>query len=172
MIDLIMNSKKAVSQLKFLKKMIKNKTIRLAAEWPRKWQVLISTILSPQTRDEVTIPICENLFKKYPSIKALSRARVSSVEELLKLPGVGRKVANVYLAEANKADAIGVDTHVKRIAYKLSWTKSVNPVKIEKDLEKLFPKKYWREINDTLVRFGKIFGTSRKREDEILDKIK
>jgi len=153
----------------------------------------------------IKIEVCEVLFKKYPSMIKLSRARISGVEkiihrvnyhktkskhivatakmlagkripdsvnELLKLPGVGRKVANVYLAEAHRADAIGVDTHVKRISFKLGWTKNKNPDKIEKDLEKLFPKKYCGLINDTLVRFGKIYGRSKRQEDEILGKLK
>ena len=88
---------------------------------------------------------------------------------LIEFPGVGRKVANVYLSEAHKADAIGVDTHVARISYKLGWTKFLNPNKIEKDLEKLFPRKYWKGINETLVRFGKSYGLSRKKEDVILE---
>jgi len=92
----------------------------------------------------------------------------NSIEELLELPGVGRKVANVYLAVAHKKQVIGVDTHVTRISRKLGWTKELKPEKIEKDLEKLFPKKYWRSINYILVRFGQTHGKSRKKEDEIL----
>lgn len=93
-----------------------------------------------------------------------------TLDELLKFPGVGRKVGNVYLAEAHNAQAIGVDTHVARISKKLNWTKNKNTHKIEKDLEKLFPKKYWNSINYILVRFGRNF--QRKKEDEILKKIK
>lgn len=96
----------------------------------------------------------------------------STVEELIELPGVGRKVANVYLAEAYNAPAIGVDTHVKRLAQKLGWTKNKDPHKIEKDLERLFPKRYWNSINYIVVSFGQTYGRSRKKEDEILKKIK
>jgi len=200
-----MDSGKAVSQFKSLKKMVKDKNMRLAAEWDEDWKVLIATILSAVTRDEVTIPVCEELFRKYSSMEKLSRARLSAVEKIIKrvnfhknkskniiatakilknkkipekvselitLPGVGRKVANVYLAEAHDAHAIGVDTHVARISYKLGWTASKNPAKIEKDLEILFPKRYWREINDVLVRFGKSYSLSRRREDEILAELK
>lgn len=196
-----MDSRKAVLQLKAMMKMVEGNELRLAAEWSEKYEILVATILSAQTRDEVTIPVCEVLFRKYPTMVKLSGARVSvlekiirrvnyhktkarhivgtakmlkgekipeTVESLLELPGVGRKVANVYLAEAHRADVIGVDTHVARISFKLGWTNSKNPVKIEKDLEELFPKKYWGGINDTLVRFGKIHGRSRKGEDLIL----
>lgn len=93
-----------------------------------------------------------------------------TVSELIKFPGVGRKTANVFLAEAHGKETIGVDTHVARLSQKLGWTKNKNPSKIEKDLEKLFPRKYWNKLNYILVRFGQTFGKSRKKEDELLKK--
>ncbi|MCD4666850.1 endonuclease III [archaeon] len=87
-------------------------------------------------------------------------------EKLIELPGVGRKTANVFLSELGK-DEIGIDTHVSYISQKLNWTKNKDPEKIEQDLKKLFPRKYWRKINSTLVRFGKTH-TSRKKKDELL----
>lgn len=97
-----------------------------------------------------------------------------TVEELIKLPGVGRKTANVFLVEARNAPAIGVDTHVSRIAIKLGWSnKKFNDKEgIEKDLENLFPKRYWNSINYILVTFGQTYGRSRKQEDEIFERIK
>ena len=92
-----------------------------------------------------------------------------SIEKLIELPGVGRKTANVFLAEIGK-DTIGVDTHVSHISQKLGWTKHQKPAQIEKDLEALFPKKYWKKINETLVRFGKTY-ISRKEKDDFLEKI-
>ena len=68
-------------------------------------------------------------------------------------------------------DAIGVDTHVSYISNYLGWTKNKNPFEIEKDLQKLFPQKYWRKINQVLVRFGKTY-TSRKEKNNLLNKIK
>ncbi len=91
-------------------------------------------------------------------------------EELIKLPGVGRKTANVFLSEIGK-DAIGVDTHLSYCSQKLNWTKNKDPHKIEKDLEKIFPKKLWKSINPIVVRFGKTY-TSKKRKDELLEKLK
>ena len=195
--------KRAIKQLKALKKY--DKKLRLAAEgWDEDWKVLISTILSAQTKDETTIKYSEILFKKYNSIKKLAKAKLKDVkkiirpinyyktkskhilqtskiisrkykgkvpqsrEELLELPGVGRKVANVYLVEAHNAAAIGVDTHCARLARKLGWSKNKNPHKIEKDLESLFPKKYWNSINYILVGFGRGF---RKEEDKIIERI-
>ena len=92
------------------------------------------------------------------------------LEELIELPGVGRKTANVFLTEIGK-DGIGVDTHVSYISQKLGWTKNSNPEKIEKDLKELFSKKNWKKVNSNLVRFGKTH-LSRKNKDKILGEIK
>jgi len=91
------------------------------------------------------------------------------IDELLKLPGVGRKTANVFLSEIGN-DAIGVDTHVQYISKKLRWTKNKNPEKIEEDLKKLFQQKYWNKVNPTLVRFGRTYS-SKKQKDKILDEL-
>lgn len=107
--------------------------------------------------------------------KILSKIKMpENIEELIKLPGVGRKTANVFLVEARNAPAIGVDTHVSRIAIKLNWTnkKFEDKEGIEKDLGNLFPKRYWNSINYILVTFGQTYGRSRKQEDEIFEKIK
>jgi endonuclease III len=91
-------------------------------------------------------------------------------EELLKLSGVGRKTANVFLSEIGK-EGLGVDTHVSYISQKLGWTTNSNPHKIEQDLKKLFPKNYWKKVNPVLVRFGKTH-TSKKHKDNLLKQIK
>ncbi|MBI2671401.1 hypothetical protein HYX16_00540 [Candidatus Woesearchaeota archaeon] len=70
----------------------------------------------------------------------------------------------------SKRQAIAVDTHCSYISQKLGWTKNKNPHKIEEDLKKLFPKRYWSKINPILVRFGKTY-TSRRKKDELLKKI-
>ena len=89
---------------------------------------------------------------------------------MIELPGVGRKTANVFLAEHGK-HALPVDTHVFQISRKLGWAKGKNPHKVEEELRQLFPRKYWNKINSTLVRFGKTH-TSRKSKDKILNEIK
>lgn len=93
-----------------------------------------------------------------------------TIDELIKLRGVGRKTANVFISEYGD-DGIGVDTHVFYISRKLGWAKSNNPHKVEIELKKLFSKKYWSEINPVLVRFGKTY-TSKKQKDKILMEIK
>jgi endonuclease III len=91
-------------------------------------------------------------------------------EKLVELPGVGRKTANVFLAEYGKQN-IGVDTHVNYISNYLGWVDSKKPEKVEEELKKLFPKRMHREINWILVQFGKTY-TSRKEKDKILEEIK
>jgi len=199
-----MDSKIALKQLKILEK--KGSDMRLAAEsWGSPFEILISTILSARTRDEVTIPAAEKLFKKFSAAKKLGNAKTSEIQKiirpvnfyknktkniiacakeldktykgkvpcdidkLIKLPGVGRKTANVFLSELNH-DAIGVDTHVSYISQKLRWTKNKDPHKIESDLKELFPKKHWSRVNSKLVRFGKTY-TSRKEKDRLLEEI-
>jgi len=89
---------------------------------------------------------------------------------LVELPGVGRKTANVFLAEKGHG-RIGVDTHVSFVSRKMGWTKNIEQEKVEKDLEKLFSKKMWGDINWVLVRFGQTYP-NRKVKNEILDRIK
>jgi len=93
-----------------------------------------------------------------------------NVEELITLAGVGRKTANVFLANKGK-DYIGIDTHVNYISNYLGWVNSKNPIKIEKQLEELFPKSKWKEVNNTLVSFGKTY-TSKTKKNLWLDWIK
>lgn len=85
------------------------------------------------------------------------RGRIpNSMQELLFLPGVARKTANVVLFHAfNKSEGIAVDTHVKRISNLLGFTSSSNPAIIEKDLMQLFPKSQWGKINMLLVKHGR-----------------
>lgn len=88
-------------------------------------------------------------------------------EDLMKLPGVGRKVANVYLVQVHKANAIGVDTHVAFLSRALGWTKEKSQEKIEKDLQALFPKKYWNKLNYILVKFGRLYKTRKKQIEKL-----
>ncbi len=91
------------------------------------------------------------------------------IKELMTLPGVGRKTANVFLSGMG-IEALGVDTHVAYISQKLGWTTNKNPHKIEKDLKELFPKTYWNSVNAILVRFGRTYP--RKKQDEILNSLR
>lgn len=90
--------------------------------------------------------------------------------KLVELPGVGRKTANVFLAEKGHG-TIGVDTHVGWISKQMGWTKSEKQDKVEEDLKKIFPESQWGKINWVLVRFGQTYP-ARKKKLEILKTIK
>jgi len=77
-----------------------------------------------------------------------------SLEELLELPGVGRKTANCVLVYAFEKPAIPVDTHVHRISNRIGLVNTKTPEETEVELMKKIPKKYWLEINDTFVMYG------------------
>jgi endonuclease-3 len=79
----------------------------------------------------------------------------STMEELLILPGVGRKTANCVLGAVFDVPGIVVDTHVKRLALRLGLSGMQNPDKIEKDIEKLLPEGRWRRFSDILIYHGR-----------------
>jgi endonuclease-3 len=85
-----------------------------------------------------------------------------TLEELVLLPGVGRKTANLVLGAAFGIPGIVVDTHVARISKRLGFTESKDPAKIERDLMKIIPKKTWSDFSLHLVYFGREFCTARK----------
>ena len=148
------------------------------------FKVLVGTMLSAQTKDQTTAKVSEKLFSvidKPADLKKLSVEEIEqliksanyhktkarnikkletlekvpdTVEELIKLPGVGRKTANVTLAVAFKKPAIGVDTHVHRISNRLGLVNTKARHKTEQELMKILPKENWRIINYLLVAFG------------------
>jgi len=85
-----------------------------------------------------------------------------SLNELVKLPGVGRKTANVVLGSAFNIPGIVVDTHVTRISKRLGLTKSNNPVKIEYDLMEIIPREEWNVFSLQLIYFGRAICKARK----------
>lgn len=199
--NLKQKTKLAIQQLRKIEKLT-DKEMILAADWTEEWKVLISTILSAQTKDEITIKVSHQLYKRYSTFNKLAKARIKdikkiikpvnyyktkaehiaetvriiikrykgkiphNIEKLIELPGVGRKTANVFLAVHNHP-AIGIDTHVAFLSQILGWTKNKDKYKIEKDLEKLFSKKYWISINYILVRFGRIYKTKKKQVEKL-----
>ncbi|MGN1301399.1 MAG: endonuclease III [Clostridia bacterium] len=90
-----------------------------------------------------------------------------TMEELVKLPGIGRKSANVIMLEAfNNPEGIAVDTHAKRIANRIGLSKEKEPLKIEQDLIKIIPKKYFKDVNHLLVWHGRNICNARKPQCE------
>jgi len=155
------------------------------------FKVLISTVLSPQTRDTVTEPAFERLMKLgnspqkllkvnkrkiekaiYPVSFYRTKARrvkeickillekhdgkvPSTMDQLLSLPGVGRKVGGLVMIYGhNKTVSIPVDTHVHKITNRLGWVDTKQPEKTEQELMRIIPRKYWKEYNNNFVKFG------------------
>jgi endonuclease-3 len=86
-----------------------------------------------------------------------------TMEELVELPGIGRKTANVILGSGfGKAEGIVVDTHVKRVAGRLGLTGETNPEKVERDLIELIPREQWIEFGLRMIQHGRYTCTARK----------
>ena len=84
------------------------------------------------------------------------------IEELLRLPGVARKTANVVAAELGEAQGIVVDTHVRRLSQRLGLTKQEDPVKIERDLVRLVPREDWGRFPHLMIWHGRRVCDARK----------
>lgn len=153
------------------------------------FRILIGTILSARSRDEMTDKIAAILFRSFGSAKALATAPRREVEKILRpigfyrtkagyiiesarlvlerggvprtleglmeLPGVGRKVANCVLVYAFGGQAIPVDTHVHRLSNRLGWMKTKTPEETERELVRIVPRRCWPLVNEAFVAHGK-----------------
>jgi endonuclease-3 len=107
---------------------------------------------------------------KAKNIQQLCRALVDehggqvpgSLEELVKLPGVGRKTANVVLGDGFGVPGITVDTHVGRLSRRLGFTRLVDPVKVERELMAIWPRKDWTLFSHRLIFHGRQVCAARK----------
>lgn len=96
-----------------------------------------------------------------------------TMAEMVKVPGMGRKSANVVLGNAyGVVEGIAVDTHVKRLAHRLGLTKETDPVKVEKDLMKLIPKKDWFKATYMLIDYGRAYCPAKPHRHEICPLVK
>lgn len=159
------------------------------------YHILISTLISLRTKDQVTLEASMRLFEKADSIEELAKlseneiaqliypcgfyktkaARMieickillttncgnipDEIDELVKLPGVGRKTANLVVILGFNKPGICVDTHVHRISNRIGWVKTKTPEETEFALRKLLPAEYWRTINDYFVSYGQTICT-------------
>jgi len=89
-----------------------------------------------------------------------------NMEDLLKLPGVGRKTANLVLFEVYGIQGVVVDTHAKRLTNHIGLTKNQDPEKIEYDLQKIVPKERWADFCHKLVFHGRAVCNARKPDCE------
>ncbi len=97
----------------------------------------------------------QHLSKLPGQLNALFEGNIpDNIDDLIKLPGVGRKTANLVVSVAFKKPAICVDTHVHRIVNIWQYVNTKNPLETEMALRKKLPVKYWNQINSLLVAFG------------------
>ena len=133
------------------------------------WELLVATVLAAQCTDARVNTVTPELFRRWPGPAELALATQEELEsviyggevpprldELITLPGVARKTANVVLFGAfGINEGLAVDTHVKRISYRLGLTSHTDPVDIEQDLMRLFPRAEWGDVNHRMVWFGR-----------------
>ncbi|NCP72343.1 endonuclease III [archaeon] len=179
---------------KILEKELKEYTIPLAEQIDIKsknsFYVLIGTMLSARTKDQITAKVCDNLFKEIKNTDDLIKIKIEkleqllypvgfyktkaknlkllakklkedfnnkvprTIEELITLPGVGRKTANLVIAVSYKIPAICVDTHVHRIFNRIGYIETKNPLETEMVLRNKLPKKFWIDTNYLFVILG------------------
>lgn len=140
-------------------------------------KVLFEKLKTPKDFAKVSIETLEELVRptgffrnKAKSIKNCASMLVenydsevpSRLDALVKLPGVGRKTANVVLGAAFGIQGVVVDTHVGRISKRLGLTENKDPVKIEFDLMKIIPQKEWNDFSLRLIFFGRAVCKARK----------
>jgi endonuclease III len=162
----------------------------MASKGSTPFEILVSTLLSLRTKDEVTLGAASRLFAKartpdellalsseniekliYPvgfyhtkAERLLSISQIilekydgrvpDDMDQLLALPGVGRKTANLVLSEGFGQQAVCVDTHVHRISNRIGYVDTPTPEKTEFALREKLPRKYWNDYNEMLVALG------------------
>lgn len=118
---------------------------------------IIASCSFPNNKARHIVDACNILVKNFNSTVP------STMKELISIPGIGRKSANIILSDAfNLPEGIAVDTHVTRLAKKIGFTNSTDVIIIEKDLMKKIPKNLWPHINHILVEHGKKVCIARK----------
>lgn len=173
---------------------------RSELDFAGEYQLVVAVILSAQCTDKKVNEVTPSLFERYPDFSSLARARLETVEklirpvnyyrtksknliamarsverefsgtlphshtELVSLPGVGNKTANVVLSELRVVPAFPVDTHIKRLANRLGLSAEHVPDKVERDLKRQFPAETWRNLHHQLIFHGRrVCGAQRPK---------
>lgn len=123
-------------------------------------QSLIQTCGLAPTKSKNILKLCSILINEYDSCVP------KSIEELEKLPGVGRKTASVVAAQAFGIPAIGVDTHILRLTKRWGLSQSKTPLQTELDLQKLYPKSIWKTIHLQMIYYGRSYCPARNHKTE------
>jgi endonuclease-3 len=133
----------------------------LAAVDPKEVEPIVSTLGFFRMKSKALVGLSRALVEKHEGQVPRQMA------ELVALPGVGRKTANVVLGVIwNAPDGVVVDTHVMRISQRLGWTKSAEPVTIEQDLCAILPRKEWDHASHVLIFHGRRCCFARKPDCE------
>ena len=139
-------------------------------------ELLVATILSAQTTDKRVNLVTPTLFGRYPTAADYAGADREELEKIIQstgfyhakttslmglglkdlvtLPGVGRKTANVVLGNAFGIPGITVDTHFGRLARRFGWTTELDPVKVEAEVATLIPRKDWTDLSQRMIWHG------------------
>jgi len=153
--------------------------IRCELDFKNPLELTVAVVLSAQCTDKRINALTPALFKKYKKAKDYAKARhlkglgrklvedfggevPSTLEELITLPGVGRKTANVVLGHAFDLPGITVDTHFGRLSRRFGWTTSKDPVKVEFEVGDLIPQKEWTNLSQRMIWHGRRICHSRK----------
>jgi endonuclease-3 len=172
---------------------------KVALHYSNPLELLVATMLSAQSTDELINKVTKTLFKKYTKPEDYANVELKeleqdirstgfyhnkaknlqnaakmlvekyhsqvpkTMEELVELPGVARKTANIVLTNAYGVVAgVAVDTHVRRLAQRLGLSENDDPNKIEQDLMSIVPKDKWMRITDLLIFHGRRVCTAKK----------
>lgn len=110
----------------------------------------------------------KNILAAAKMVKEVFHGKIpKTMKEILMIPGVARKTANVVLGNAyGISEGIAVDTHVKRLAHVLGLSNEKDPDKIERDLMRLFPQKEWIRLTYLLIEYGRIYCPAKKHDHE------
>lgn len=128
----------------------------MAAGTPEEVEPYIRTIGLYRTKARNAVATAKALVERFGG------AVPASMDELVKLPGVGRKTANVVLANAFGVSTIAVDTHVGRLSRRLGFSTHLDPDKVEADLQRLFPPDQWVFLHHALILHGRRVCTARR----------
>jgi endonuclease III len=173
---MLLNENKASKLIELLNKSIKNPKTSL--KYRNQFTLLTSVVLSAQCTDVNVNNVTESIYKKYYTPKHFvelginnkaknlyylskillekHQSRVpNNLEDLILLPGVGRKTANVVLNEVFNKPTIAVDTHVFRVANRTGLSNGKNPERVEDQLLKILPKKYIKKAHHLILLHGR-----------------
>jgi endonuclease-3 len=128
---------------------------------PEEVALIIKTIGLYRTKSKNVVALANKLVENYSGVVPCS------YEDLVTLPGVGRKTANVVLSVAFGQDRIAVDTHVFRVANRIGFTQGRNPLDVEEGLMEIIPKKRWSRCHHSLIFHGRSICHARNPSCEI-----